>query len=404
MLSSLQYQKTFQKSRLLSNIADWFMLALCLGLFVFAIKSPIQNWDMLGYAASVVTIENTDKDYIHKYVYQQYKAYATPEEFKELTETSSYRKTMSQNAEAFNQQIPFYKIRIILVLLVFFLVKLGVNIFVASHLITAAFTCLGILVFYDAFRKRILPAFWIVIPIFLVGFGIVDVARMVTADSIAFLWVALICYTFLNSKWKTFFLLLATSVLIRTDMIFLIGLFSGYFILFRPELRLIAITTLLASIGIYLSINSYANNYGWSTVFYYAVISDMEATHPLEYSSIGVSIEQYLSAVKSNLAKFFPSRAISLFAIAIFLQVTIFAASLRRKLSFALVFRGILNHPILLLTTISILYIIIHYILFPLLFERFFIGYYMIGALGFLATVTDLTNGIISQEEIEPNK
>lgn len=398
MPSSLQYKKYFQKNLLLDNIAHWFMLTLCFTLFLYAINSPRQNWDMLGYAASVVAIENTDENYIHKYVYQQFKAYATAEEFEELTEKSSYRKTMSHNADAFNQQIPYYKIRIITVLLIFALVKLGINIFVAFHLLTAALTCLGILVFYYAYRKIILPVFWIVVPIFLIGFNIDEVARMITADSLAFLWVGLICYTFIHSKWTVFFLLLATSVLVRTDMIFLIALFSGYFIIFRHELRLLAATTLLSSIGIYLFINDYADNYGWSTVFYYAIVSKMTATHPLEYSSIGVTIEQYISAVKGNLVQFFRNRAVLLFAAVVFAQFIIHARSLKIKSSLASIYKDILNYPILVLTIISVLYVIIHYVLFPLLYERFFIGQYMIGALGLLTIISGLSEKLILKQ------
>jgi len=389
MYYDLKNQEKTLKSLSLSKIVHWFVLTLCLGLFSYTITSPTQNWDMLGYAASVVSIENTDKDYIHQYIYQQYKAYATSEEFSELTETSSYRKTMFSDADAFNQQIPYYKIRIILVLLILALVKLGVNIFVASHILTAALTCLGVLVFYYAYRKIIVPAFWFLIPIFLIIFDVHEVASMVSADSLAFLWVGLICYTFIHSKWKVFFLLLASSVLVRTDMIFLIGLLSVYLIIFKHDLRILTFTTLIASIGIYLFINDYANNYGWSTVFYYAVVSKMSATHPLEYSSFGITIEQYVSAVKNNLEEFI-NKAFLLFAVVVSAQFIIYMKDVKNKYSILSISKDILNNPILVLTLISVFYVIIHYALFPLLFERFFIGQYMIGALGLLVVISSI--------------
>jgi len=140
-----------KKYPLLSKLILVFILISSTGLFIQAITSPIQNWDLLGYAASVFSIESTEAELIHDQTYQQYKAYATDYEYKYLTEGSNYRKVMSEDAVAFQQQIPFYKIRIIFVLLILALVKMGVGIFTASHIIAAAFTCSGLLVFYAAY-------------------------------------------------------------------------------------------------------------------------------------------------------------------------------------------------------------------------------------------------------------
>ena len=375
------------------TIIHWYILLVCLGLFVHAITNPLHNLDILGYAASAVSIENSDAGYIHNYVYDELKASATNEAYTALSENHSYREIMLNDADAFNQQIPFYKIRIIFVLLIYSLAELGVNIFFAAHLLSAFLTSMGVLVFYHAYRKIIQPAFWLVIPVFLVGFSVDELAKLVTADSLAFFWLGLICYAFMHSRWRVLFVLLFSSVLIRTDMIFLVALLLAYLIIFRPELRLGVIVTGLISVVLYFFINNYAGNYGWSTVFYYAVISNMRATHPLEYSSLGISVEQYLSAVKGNMWVFLHNKDILLFEFVVFAQFLFHAFSLRNKKSFKEVFASISNNAVFVLTVISVFYVIIHYAVFPLMFVRFFVGYYLIAALGLLAVISSCFPG-----------
>lgn len=374
-----------------STVAHIYIICVSILLFAYTFHTPIQNWDMLGYAASAISIENTDVDYVHSTVYDQFKLYASDEEFIELTNDHSYRKVMFSDPEAFYQQIPFYKIRILFTLLILGLVKLGVNIFVASHIITAASTCIGILVFYYAFRKYIHPFFWSVVPIFFILFGGHDVARMITADSLAFLWIGLICYTFLEQKWLAFFALLVLSILIRTDMLVLIGLFTLHLFIFKKDLRIASLFTLVLSVLTFIFINKYTGNYGWSTVFYYALVSDMMATHPEVYSTYGISITQYLKALLSNLSLFFYDIPTIFFEAVVFLQFNILLLTREDNTSYKSYIMRLLNSPMFTLTLISVCYVLSHYLLFPLLDSRFFIGQYLITGIILLVFITRLT-------------
>ncbi|MEE9327298.1 MAG: hypothetical protein V3U71_08365 [Cocleimonas sp.] len=351
---------------------------------------------MLGYAASAVSYENTDTDYIHRTVYDQFKQYASEEKYLELTENHTYRKVMSSDPEAFSQQIPFYKIRILFTLLILGLVKIGINVFTASHLITAAFSCSGILVFYYAFRRYIHPYFWSVVPIFFILFGAHDVARMVTADSLAFLWVGLICYSFLEQRWLAFFTLLILSVLVRTDMIILVTLFLFYLFVFKKNIRIASLITLLLSVGAFIFVNKYTGNYGWSTVFYYALVSDMMATHPEVYSTYGINITQYFTALFSNLSLFFYDIPTLFFEAFVSLQLIILL--LTKKVNQT--YKSLLNLPMFILTLISIAYVFSHYLLFPLLDSRFFVGQYFLTGLILLTAISQL----IEKNKLVPTK
>lgn len=397
MKNNLQYKNYTAMHPKLSALALIFIIVSAIGLFYYSIKSPIHNWDVLGYAASAVSIENNDVSYIHDYVYKNLRQYASEKDFKFLTENHDYRETMFSDADAFYQQIPFYKIRIVFVLLTLALVKMGTNIFVASHLLAATFTCAGLLVFYYAYRKYIHPIFWFIVPVFFIIFDIDAVARMVTADSIAYFWIGIISYAFLNSKWTLFYILLSTSVLIRTDLIVLVALLSPYLIIYRPNLRIATIISSLSAIAAYLLVNKYAGNYGWSTVFHYAIVSKMQATHPLEYSSYGISFSQFIREVVSNIGPFFYRSAALLFEAVIFIQFTLLVLSQKGKPSIKSISKKVFENPALVLTITSVAYVLIHYILFPDMDTRFFSAQYMIAALGLLAFLSTLAEKQASQ-------
>jgi hypothetical protein len=355
-----------------------------------------QNWDMLGYVGSAVSIEKSDVSYIHNYVYQEFKAYSTDEEFKHLTSKHNYQKVMFQDEDAFNQQIPFYKIRILYVLLILGLTKLGFNIFLASHILSATLVSAGYYVFYQAYKKLINPVLWLIYPLLAISFNIINLAQTVTADSLAFFWLGLACFSFINAHWKTFFLLLITSILVRTELIFLVAVFSGYFMVFRSDLRTIAAASIFLSLILYLLINHFVGNYGWSTVFHYVFLSGMSATHPAEYSAVGVSVQQYISVIITHIRLFVSDRSILLFETVTLFQFILFWLSKKNDCSVSKMYLELFKNPALTLTLLSLCYIVLHYFIFPILDSRFFVAQYLIATLGLLSISTSLMQKIDS--------
>ena len=373
-----------------SKLAHWLVIFSCVVLFFYALNTPEQNWDILGYAGSSVSIENSNETYIHNYIYQELKSYATNEEFIDLTERYNYRRVMFKDSDAFNQQIPFYKIRIIYVLLILALMKMGLNVFLASHIVSATLVSAGYMVFYHAYKRNIRPIFWACYPLFIIIFDIVNIAQTVTADSLAFFWMGLISFAFINAHWRSLFLLLITLTLVRTDMIILVALFSGYFILFRAELRVFFTAIALISLVLYFLINHFSGNYGWSTVFHYVFITGMEATHPDEYSALSISFKQYITTIATNLPQFLSERTTLLFEILVYLQFVIYGLYTNKRSSVFNVFLDALKIPVLMLTIVSAIYVVVHYAIFPILYARFFVAQYIIAALGLLSIATSI--------------
>ncbi len=371
-----------------SLFVHFFMWLAVVVLFFVAIKKPIQTWDILGYVAVVESQNTAQKDNVHNTVYSELKKYANDEEFNSLANSSDYRKTMYQDADAFNQQIPFYKMRIIFIALISLVSAFGINVFLASHLVVAASATLGLMAFYYAYRKLIHPAFWLIVPLLFIVLEGLGIARLVTADPLAFLWIGLISYAFIHKKWLFLFGLLASSVLVRTDLLLFVLIMITYLILFKPALRVGSGVTLIVSIGAYWFANHYADNYGWSTVFYYAIVSDMSATHPLEYSSIVITPMQYLTEILSNLGGFIDEPPLLLFSALVLFQCII--VLILRDVKTKQFLTELSRHKPLVLTIMSVLYVAAHYLLFPLLENRFFVAEYMIALLGLLVVVSNL--------------
>ena len=373
----------------LSRLLNGFILFSSVFFFLYCLYSQEHNWDMLGYAASAVSLEDKEPVYIHDYVYRELRHYASDEDFGKLTSGDRYRETMLKDPDAFIQQLPYYKIRIIFVGLIFILMSLGVNVFVAGHIISAAAAALGFIIFFYAYKKITEPIFWVLMPFYFILCGVHDAGQGVSADTLAFLWFGLICYSFINKHWSIF-PLLAFSTLIRTDMVVFVALVLCYYFIFRPELRSRTLITAVITAILYICVNKVVGNYGWSTVFYYVFISDMQATHPGEFSKLGISMQQYLATVINNLSLILPENKFWLFVVNVLLQLILFlnlksdSSNKKEKL------KTLAKNPVISLTIICCGYIVLHYLLFPALWPRFFIGQYMIASLGLLYTLTCL--------------
>ena len=176
-------------------------------------------------------------------------------------------------------------------------------------------------------------------------------------------------------------------------MILMVAIIVTYMMVFQPKLRIHAGIAFILSLIAYKLVNQYAGNYGWSTVFYYALVSDMNATHPLEYSKLGVSISQYFSQLIYNLGGFIDEPPLLLFQALVLFQFVLYLMITKQRVGFnKTTFKRIAGCGPLTLTVISVLYVMSHYVLFPLIENRFFVGEYMLALLGVLVLVSKLAN------------
>ena len=219
-------------------IAFATMLVSSIAIFWYSLANPIDHWDMLAYAGSVLTLGDIDPIALHAAVYSEMQAFTSEAQFEILTESTSYRATMYEDAAAFSQQIPFFKIRALFVWMLWAATQTGLGAYEAMHLLSAGFTSAALFAVYLAFRKHVHSLFWVISPYLYYEFTqSLYVPRSGGVDSLSFFWVALICIAYVKYR-RVLLPLLALSVLVRTDLIlFIAPLFLLLFIEDRSTWR-----------------------------------------------------------------------------------------------------------------------------------------------------------------------
>jgi hypothetical protein len=174
--------------------------------------------------------------------------------------------------------------------------------------------------------------------------------------------------------------LLATAVLIRTDFIIYSFLIFAALVFVQPSnWRRVLITAAITCI-LFLSVNKWAGNYGWQALIYFVFITDMQATHPLSYSGYQLTPGVYL---RQLLEPQWVSNWLIISILCGLVSVALVLTRLSPRES------GLTSvHYIVLIGAVSLAYIVLHYLLFPALFMRFFFGHclMMVGALLACAT------------------
>ena len=387
-------------NRLSSSLQSVETIVVCVTsvlVFFYAVYYPLVHWDQLAYAGVAYDWLGHDFVTVHTMVYQELKEHAPAAEIDALINFDEYRSTMHADPEAFQQQLPYYSMRVLYMLPLVVCAKLGINFYSAINFLGALYHALSLLILYAGLRKVIGTIFWLLLPavFYLVTKGLFVVSTN-GVDSMAFLWACMITVAFLrNSKWL--YVLLITAVMVRTDAIifvFLVLAFNGF--VYRNEFRMNLIAA-VASLVVYLLVNHFAGNYGWSTLFYFVFVSDLQATHPETYSSYTVDFKTYLSHVLNP--DWIPgvlSMSLVLWSISGFLCA--------REISFGSAGdsgRGSgrdpgrtggddekLMYKALVLSNIAVFYMFLHYLLFPLIRTRFFYSYYFIVFICFACVCT----------------
>ncbi len=343
-------------------------------LLYLSLSAPSYNWDMIGYVGSVKILEIQDKETLHSTTYEGLKDYAPSSNYNELT-SGEYRDVLSKDPEAYYQQLPYYQIRVIYIALILLFTTLGINIFLATHLISALSAVIGLWIIFFTFRPIIKKKLMYTLPIFGLSLGLLDIARLSSPDGLTFLTVCIIAYFLIRSKWAIF-IILPLSILVRTDLIIFVFLISVYLFFYRKDWRYIALGDFVLCLLIYVFINEYYGHYGWSTVFYFTFIEKL--THPAD-ATIHLSVGDYLKGLSFGVRNAFIDK--SFFS---YLGITLLSVLLLPKCYTLKLHKNNIFNIIFFTLIISFLYVVVHFLLYPTIWNRFFVGQYILGAAGFL--------------------
>jgi hypothetical protein len=363
---------------MLKKVAAIWMIACSALLFTFAVTHPLAEWDMLVYAASAEKLNGTPANEIHAKVYDDLQAKLSAEEFQRITQGDSYRTAMYEDEGAFLEQMPFYRIRVTFNSILAFAGRSGIGIYEAGHFVSATAFTICFLLVWLGFRQYIHPLFQLTMPVLFYKYTReLEVMQQILADSLASMWVAIICVAY-TQKSRFLLPLIAVAVLVRVDLFIFSGLMLMLLLLTEPKHRFPAVFACGAFlVTAFLLVQNWADSYGWKTLYYFAFISEMSATHPSIYSHIAFTFQEYVTALYD------PPRWISKMYLVTVLcsMVTLIFWNHARGLSE-------FEHRVCRVSGICIIYITAHYMIFPQMYLRFFVAQNFMVFTGFAVIMT----------------
>ena len=342
---------------------------------------------MIGYIAAAKSFEESNIESIHSFTYNELRNSVSSNEFTELVD-GNYRQTMYTDPSAFKEQLPFYKIRPVYSGLVFLLYKAGVNTIFATHIISGVAVAIAIAILYFMADSFLAKPFIYVLPLLAIIFGIFDLARFSTPDGLAFLFVILSAYLYLVKRFTPLLILLPFMIGVRTDLILYTTPLLIYILAIDGNNRWKVLLSLLASAVIYIGIGRHYENTGWSTVFSFSLINRI--THPISMPS-SLTLDQYLFALTNGVKSLTGNKA-ALLNIFIATYSIYRLTNISKTVSAHTAFK---STPAVL-TIVCSCFMVSHFLAFPVLWDRFFSGPWMVCAFSLLLIMTN--NSAISND------
>lgn len=262
-----------------------------------------------------------------------------------------YNSVVYADSKSLEQQLPFYKIRYLYLMLCDFLSGFLGSISFSTVVVGALFSSLIYLIasFYFINNSGVV----MIMPLVMGYFGLVELARLSTPDSMA-VFLALTAVLYFNSARFFALVLLSIIPLVRTDYIILVAILFFYrlFCGGRKYEYLFFIASLLS----YFLVNKYAENYGYFVIFNFTLIPNELKAYPAEML-LSTNPADYLRAYLHGFEKLLSSKFIMLYIIA----GLIFFGRRSDFISDKLPARAVV---------IPAFFIILHFIAFPAAFER----------------------------------
>jgi hypothetical protein len=349
----------------LSNLA-FFLCLLPVAIFIF--KHPAYNFDMLGYMALVVRIDNPDLNKVHDITYEKAKEQVPGEEYQKLTEALPFRKKMANDPLQFEKILPIYSVKPLYVGLCWLSYRWGFSL-VTSTVIPSvlSYLIIGLFLFfwigkYLQHMVAFLSALLIMYSMFAVA-----IAGHSTPDCLSALLLFVATYFILERRNTTLmFLFFLSSIFARVDYV-ITCFFIITFLAFNRKWKMLdrrRYLLMTAVLGIaYLCAIFPVTQFGWSIFYYPQYAKHIDFSRDFDQ---GISFSSYIALVYTKLVTAMVSTQFTFF---MFLCLLIIGNpfSSWRKLTFDQSF-------LLLLLAI----IFFRFLLLPDLSDRFYFGFYLV--------------------------
>jgi len=334
---------------------------------MFVRATPEWNFDVVCYDGAARIWLGDTPVHAHTEVYRELASTAPSAEAHAITSLSEYRETVANSVEAFMVQLPIAAVKPLYVLLVAAVVKFGGNGIAAPFEISAvAYGCFAVLVLLSLMRvTSFAPAIGIGLAL-LLSPPFLEVGRLPTADALStcIAFAGLYALVFAGRRRAGATLLLLSIAARPNNVILCLAVASWWWWKDRSNLRSALVAGALSTIA-YLILNRLTGAYSWGVVFTHAFIrrlTDVASVHS------DVTWSRYLDTLLPGLAGanvLYPS-VISLFVV-------------MSALGLLAVNNG--WTPPAETSAASLLIIlwgalVVHFVAYPMLADRFFIGYY----------------------------
>jgi hypothetical protein len=348
------------------SILFLYYSCFCLLFFCYNLQNPRYNWDMIAYVALASYSDTSDTAARHENVYRSLSKSVPSNTYETLAHGTTSRTLRSSSPAVFDELLYFYKIRVVYIGLIRIGSYLGVSPFFASYLISALAASLGFFLLFLTFKPYMAPWLMYLLPAFAVNLGLSEIAQLSTPDALAFLALVVSIFLFLRNHWL-FPISLPAMVLVRTDLIIfplvfsLLMFYRGYF------KQIVALASFVASLLIYLWLNYHFSYPGWTQVFAYTCIFRSDLAEAQRYA---LSLHDYFWCFPKGVWHALTSQSFLLFLVFGGIGAGFVASSARNPKSAEL-------QRLIDVWLASILFVAAHFVVLPVIWERFFVGPYL---------------------------
>jgi hypothetical protein len=359
--------------RWLQNAATVACLLLLAAVSFHFYRQPSYSMDLVGYLGNVLLMQDRDVGRVHDQVYAEMRRSLPRETFDFLTgqggppDESASRRARFEHADNFAQFLPFFAIRPLYNMSVYFLGRMVGPIAAVRSISSLSYFLLGMLTFL--WMSRYVPKYlaaaaavllMVTPPLTWIGR---DTGSDALATLVAFSGLYLI---FEREQFETGVGLLMVSLWIRTDNIVLLApVLLVLWLQGRVELWKAAVLGVVAVASV-LAINHFAGDYGIKMLYYRNFVTVPVA--PAEMT-VQFSLRQYVSAFATGI------RAMLASYTTVFLLLGIAGSWLSRRV-----------RPLILVTSVSVA---LHYFVLPNWQERWFGVFYLAMGIALVAALRE---------------
>lgn len=361
-----------RKRMMLWAPALYFFILILVAIHSF--KKPEYNWDILPYMALVLKADNTNIDAVHRLTYIAAQQNLPAPTYKNLTDTSNaYRKKMSEDSDAFNNQLPFYVIKPLYISFAYAFYKVGFSL-PASTVLPSIFSYLliGLLLLY--WLKKYLSIFFSssVSLLVMLSSPMLEIAKLSTPDALSAFLLLSSFYFVLEKQNKMFmFILMIASIFTRVDNLITCVAIIGLLAFFNKPLKKQSIiqygSMALILFLCYFLITASTASYGWS--MFYNNLSSHHTSSANGFHSAFI-LKDYLHILYANLLHgLYYSNIIIFLVMILSLFIKRPPASLK-NINFDQLF-----------SLLIVLIIIAKFILYPDMSDRYYIPFYLVAVI-----------------------